>query len=89
MPVVAMGTGKALKLGENGDVDVVLVHARQAEDEATSEAHREKSRGFLKGLNTFLRQFYERQDLARPEMLKIHVPEGSTAASPLVDLLWE
>jgi tungstate transport system substrate-binding protein len=31
--VIAVGTGKALKLGENGDVDVVLVHARKAEDE--------------------------------------------------------
>ena len=31
--VIAVGTGKALKLGENGDVDVVLVHARQAENE--------------------------------------------------------
>ena len=30
--VIAVGTGKALKLGENGDVDVVMVHARQAED---------------------------------------------------------
>ncbi len=30
--VIAVGTGKALKLGENGDVDVVLVHARKAED---------------------------------------------------------
>lgn len=30
--VIALGTGKALKLGENGDVDVVLVHAREAED---------------------------------------------------------
>ena len=30
--VIAVGTGKALKLGENGDVDVVLVHARAAED---------------------------------------------------------
>lgn len=28
----AVGTGNALKLGENGDVDVVLVHARPAED---------------------------------------------------------
>ena len=31
--VIAVGTGRALKLGENGDVDVVLVHARSAEDE--------------------------------------------------------
>jgi tungstate transport system substrate-binding protein len=29
--VLAVGTGKALKLGENGDVDVVLVHAPDAE----------------------------------------------------------
>jgi tungstate transport system substrate-binding protein len=28
----AVGTGAALKLGQNGDVDVVLVHARGAED---------------------------------------------------------
>ena len=30
--VIAVGTGKAIKLGETGDVDVVLVHARKAED---------------------------------------------------------
>jgi tungstate transport system substrate-binding protein len=30
--VVAVGTGQALKLGENGDADVVLVHARKSED---------------------------------------------------------
>jgi tungstate transport system substrate-binding protein len=31
--VISVGTGKALKLGENGDIDVVLVHARSAENE--------------------------------------------------------
>ena len=30
--VVAVGTGKSLKLGEAGDVDVVFVHARSLED---------------------------------------------------------
>ncbi len=30
--VIAVGTGKALKLGETGDVDVVFVHARGLED---------------------------------------------------------
>jgi len=30
--VIAVGTGKALELGKNGDVDVTLVHARQLED---------------------------------------------------------
>jgi tungstate transport system substrate-binding protein len=35
--VIAVGTGKALKLGENGDVDVVLVHSRDVEDEFVRE----------------------------------------------------
>lgn len=35
--VVAVGTGQALKLGENGDADVVLVHARKREDEFVSK----------------------------------------------------
>lgn len=30
--VIAVGTGKALKLGEAGDVDIVFVHARTLED---------------------------------------------------------
>lgn len=30
--VIAVGTGKALRMGQEGDVDVVLVHARPAED---------------------------------------------------------
>ncbi len=35
--VIAVGTGKALKLGENGDVDVVLVHDRAGEDRFVEE----------------------------------------------------
>lgn len=30
--VIAVGTGKAIKLGETGDVDVIMVHARSKED---------------------------------------------------------
>jgi tungstate transport system substrate-binding protein len=37
--VIAVGTGKALELGKNGDVDVVLVHARPAEDKFITEGH--------------------------------------------------
>lgn len=37
--VIAAGTGKALKLGESGDVDVVLVHARAAEDAFMEAGH--------------------------------------------------
>ncbi len=37
--VIAIGTGAALKLGEEGDVDVVLVHARQAEDAFMEASH--------------------------------------------------
>jgi len=34
---IAVGTGKALKLGESGDVDVVLVHAREMEDKFVAD----------------------------------------------------
>jgi len=37
--VIAVGTGKALTLGENGDVDAVLVHARAAEDKFIEEGY--------------------------------------------------
>jgi len=37
--VIAVGTGKALRLGQNGDVDVVLVHAREAEERFVAEGH--------------------------------------------------
>ncbi len=37
--VISVGTGKALKLGETGDVDVVLVHARQLEDKFIAEGY--------------------------------------------------
>ena len=35
--VIAVGTGKALKLAEAGDVDVVLVHARALEDKFVAD----------------------------------------------------
>ena len=35
--VIAVGTGKALRLGRNGDVDIVFVHAREAEDKFVSD----------------------------------------------------
>jgi tungstate transport system substrate-binding protein len=37
--VIAVGTGKAMKLGENGDVDVVLVHSRPDEDRFVAAGH--------------------------------------------------
>lgn len=37
--VIAVGTGQALELGENGDADVVLVHARAREDAFIEAGH--------------------------------------------------
>lgn len=37
--VIAVGTGKALKLGEDGNVDVMLVHARPSEDAFVAAGH--------------------------------------------------
>lgn len=37
--VISVGTGKAIKLGENGDVDIILVHARAAEDKFIDDGY--------------------------------------------------
>ena len=37
--VVAVGTGQAIELGEAGDADVILVHARAKEDAFIAEGH--------------------------------------------------
>lgn len=37
--VISVGTGKALRLGEQGDVDVVLVHAPEAEEAFVAAGH--------------------------------------------------
>lgn len=37
--VISVGTGKAIELGRNGDVDVMLVHAREAEDRFVAGGH--------------------------------------------------
>ena len=37
--VIAVGTGKAIKLGESGDVDAILVHAPKAEEIFVSEGY--------------------------------------------------
>lgn len=39
MDVIAVGTGKALRIGGNGDVDVVFVHAPTAELKYVKEGH--------------------------------------------------
>ena len=37
--VVAVGTGQAIEIGRRGDADVLLVHARQQEDQFVAEHH--------------------------------------------------
>jgi tungstate transport system substrate-binding protein len=37
--VIAVGTGKALKMGQDGDVDLVMVHARAAEEAFVAAGH--------------------------------------------------
>jgi len=37
--VIAVGTGQAIALGESGDVDVILVHARAREDAFVQDGH--------------------------------------------------
>ncbi|MFT5195156.1 MAG: tungstate transport system substrate-binding protein [Cellvibrionaceae bacterium] len=37
--VIAVGTGQAIKLGESGDADVILVHARSREDQFITDGY--------------------------------------------------
>ena len=37
--VISVGTGKALEMAKNGDVDVTLIHARPSEDKFVAEGH--------------------------------------------------
>ena len=37
--VISVGTGKAMQIARNGDVDIILVHARQAEDAFVAEGY--------------------------------------------------
>ncbi|HPQ96236.1 MAG: extracellular solute-binding protein [Thiothrix sp.] len=67
--VIAVGTGKALKMGEDGDVDVVLVHARAAEDKFVEEGHGDQRYGVM--YNDFV--------LLGPEDDKAGVKETETA----------
>ncbi|MEZ5536236.1 MAG: substrate-binding domain-containing protein [Thiolinea sp.] len=71
--VIAVGTGKALKMGEDGDVDVVLVHARAAEDKFVADGHGEKRYGVM--YNDFV--------LVGPESDPALVKESETAAAAL------
>ncbi|MCL5073358.1 MAG: substrate-binding domain-containing protein [Actinobacteria bacterium] len=37
--VIAVGSGEAMKLGENGEADVLLVHSRKAEDQFVADGY--------------------------------------------------
>ena len=37
--VVAVGTGKALQMGKDGEADILLVHAKESEEEFVGEGH--------------------------------------------------
>ncbi len=45
--VIAVGTGQALELGRNGDVDVVMVHAPSLEEQFVAEGYGVERVGFM------------------------------------------
>lgn len=71
--VVAVGTGKALALGANGDVDVVFVHARAAEDKFVAEENGVNRRDVM--YNDFI--------ILGPEADPAGVKEAKSAAEAL------
>lgn len=71
--VIAVGTGKALKMGRDGDVDVVLVHARAAEDKFVADGHGNQRFGVM--YNDFV--------LVGPQSDPAGVKESKRAAAAL------
>ncbi len=71
--VIAVGTGKALKLGESGDVDLVLVHARSLEDKFMTNGYGSERRDLMH--NDFV--------LLGPP----HDPAGVLGSSDLVEVM--
>ena len=45
--VIAVGTGQALEIGRRGDADVLLVHARKAEDQFVADRHARQRRDVM------------------------------------------
>jgi len=52
--VVAVGTGAALRLGESGDADVLIVHAPDAEERFMAEGHGRRRESFMVNQFTML-----------------------------------
>lgn len=75
--VIAVGSGKALKLGENGDVDVVLAHAPKAEEELVAAGHAIDRRAVMH--NDFV--------IVGPEPDPAQVRQARTAAEALTKIL--
>ncbi len=45
--IISVGTGKAIKLAENGDVDIILVHAKVSEEKFIREGYGVKRYGIM------------------------------------------
>lgn len=74
--VIAVGTGKALALGQNGDVDVVLVHARSREDEFVANGYGVNRRDVMQ--NDFI--------ILGPDSDPAGIRGGKDAAAALADI---
>ena len=67
----------------------IVWHSDRAGDATIPASQQQRSRGFLKGMDSYLQQFYERQEISRPGPLAIRIPEGAAVPPPAVDLLWD
>jgi len=74
--VIAVGTGAAIKLGENGDVDILLVHAREAEDKFIQDGYGVNRRDVM--YNDFI--------ILGPANDPANIKEEKSAASALVKI---
>ena len=82
--VIAVGTGAAIKLGETGDVDAILVHAEKAELAFVKDGHGIRRELFMSNYFTLIgskSQTIVRQDQSPAEAFQAIVQHGATFVS--------
>ena len=80
--VIAQGTGQALDTGRRGDVDVVFVHAKAAEEEFVAEGYGRAHRGHTTTMSSSARS-PTRLESAAPATLSQPSPTSPRAKAPL------
>ncbi|GFE63009.1 substrate-binding domain-containing protein [Litoreibacter roseus] len=82
--LLVVGTGQALKLGEAGDVDAILVHSRAAEEAFLEAGHGTHRRGIMYNDFVIIGPASDPADVSKAETAAAALMAISTAQVPFV-----